>query len=188
MPSHGGSPWLAWSHWRALGHPPPEARADAHGDLDIRPYAGVGVEFLFLDLDYTLPANFSDDPIADSYTGVNLHFGARMGDWVGAELGFFQSGEEDQNLTVGGTPVSTESDIRGLYLDLLGYFPIGSDGPELVGSIGLSRVTFDGKVTGPATIPVDKQTESVLRFGLGIQAPLQREPVGEGSLQAAQRR
>lgn len=147
---------------------PQEAHAESHGGPGIRPYAGVGVEFLSLDLGAP-PAGFSTEPIADNHTAVNAHLGARLGDWVGAELGFFQTGKEEQDLMVENDSAKTEVDIRGLSLDLLGHLPIRADGTDLIGSIGISRVTYGVSATGDADVPTEKQAESVPRLGLGIQ-------------------
>lgn len=124
-------------------------------DFYFKPY--VGADYQFTHVDYQ---NGVDDVLANNFSGVNFHAGARIHKNLGIETGYqvTQQKEKETALT------DSKTDIKGFNVDLLGYLPVQPK-IDLIGTIGVSYLTATIKGPGGS----DDDDEAKGRIGAGAQ-------------------
>lgn len=135
--------------------------------LFFKPY--VGADYQFVSPSYqNVPStafNFGDF-ISDSFSGAHIHAGARVHKNLGLEFGYLWTANE----TKSNLGITTKANVSGVTFDGLGYIPLESaPGLELIGTVGVSRLKADIKVTLGALAGASSQSEWGFRFGGGAQ-------------------
>jgi len=134
--------------------------------LFFKPY--VGIDYQYTAINYK---NGNDAVLADNLSGGDIHFGAKVHNNFGLEIGYFDNKEENKS-NVLGSGFGTSAKISGWTLDALGYLPIGeSKRFELIGTVGVARTEAEAKVSAPGIASIS-DTETELRFGGGAQYKL----------------
>lgn len=138
------------------------ASAVPSGDgLYLRPYIGADYQY----------NHVVDSGAGDSYqtdlNGGAAHFGVRLNENFGVELGY-EATEEGTKDNVAGANVSTKLQEQGATLDLLGYLPYNGISREFewIGTVGIAEVYRSAKVS---TGLKEEDTLTKGRIGLGGQ-------------------
>lgn len=131
-------------------------------DFFFKPY--VGADYDQVHVDY---AHGNDDVLEDNLNGGDVHVGARIHKYLGFELGYLDTLKgKDSNVL--GTGVDSKTNVKGGTFDALGYYPI-YDKVELIGTVGVSVLTADAKLSaGGPSLNLNK-TETKPRIGAGAQ-------------------
>lgn len=132
------------------------ASAEDYSMRDLKPYVG-------LDYVYTHANVKKDTHLKQDYNSGVINAGVRFYDYLGLEAFFQQSGERKSQK---GTLNQTKSEFYAYGLDMYGYMPVGCDGFNLVGSLGLAN--YNVKVKYRSAGSDDKQKVGY-RAGLGVQ-------------------
>lgn len=160
-----------------MGTPESRAQDDFFGDFEVRPYVGVDLGYLFVDY---ASDNIFGKYLADRLFTVDLQLGARLHRYFGFELGVFKAATGDKSgmgMLVSNqppAPYATEVDAKGAYFDLLGYYQFSEEeepdtGLEFIGSIGIARISAEGRIVRGPAIPLLDDTDTAIRYGLGAQ-------------------
>ena len=133
------------------------ANAADYSLSELRPY--VGLDYVYTDANIKKETRIKTD-----YNSGAINAGIRFYDYLGLEAFFQQSGERK---SMKGTLDQTKSEFYAYGLDLYGYMPIGCDGFNLVGSLGIANYNVKLKYRGHQGSD-DKQRLGY-RAGAGIQ-------------------
>ncbi len=106
---------------------------------------------------------------------AGLFAGARLNEYLGAELGYAWYGSSKETVTFGGfAAASRDVKTHNMYFDVQGYLPIDSQ-IDLIASVGAGRLTTDmeTKIAGVKSDVLSlKTTKTGLRLGFGAQYTL----------------
>ncbi|MBL0318939.1 MAG: outer membrane beta-barrel protein [Alphaproteobacteria bacterium] len=134
-------------------------------------YIGGDYEYTTLDYGNNSGGVNNNDFFATRFNGGNIHLGARFGEYLGTELGYYLTERREKNGVSGVTPVNTNTKLQGMYFDVLGFYPITSDKKlEALGSVGLGYNRIDSEITTsgfPGRSASDDQISG--RLGAGLQ-------------------
>ncbi len=133
------------------------ANAADYNMRDLRPY--IGIDYIYTNANIKKETGIKKD-----YNSGAINAGIRFDDYVGLEAFFQQSGERK---SMKGTPYQTKSEFYAFGLDLFGYMPIGCDGFNLVGSLGVANYNVKLKYRGH--FGSDDKQRVGYRAGVGMQ-------------------
>lgn len=141
--------------------------ANAPDGFFFKPYVGAAYDYVHAN--YRSQNGISGSDIAsDSLNGADFHVGARIHKYFGIEGSYLWTADASKN-NVLGTNINTKVNVRGFALDGMGYLPIDGAGKfELIGTIGVSRLTGGLSLSGSAT-GSGHESEIKGRFGGGAQ-------------------
>jgi len=122
----------------------------------VKPY--IGVDYVYTNADYK---NLARKP-KESYNSGAINVGTQIGRYTGLEAFFQQSGKRKQ---AKGTPEQIRTEFYDYGLDLYGYMPIGCDGFNLVGALGVANYNVKAKFIDGS---IDKQRVGY-RAAAGVQ-------------------
>lgn len=149
---------------------PSIASAANYSDFFFKPY--IGADYQYTDVNFTnisgTPYNYGD-VFADSFSGGDVHIGARVHKNLGFELGYSDTLSESKSNILGST-ASSSSRIDAWTLDAMGYLPLGASQKfELIGDLGMARTNATGSVTISGTRYSESGFEYRPRAGVGAQ-------------------
>ena len=124
---------------------------------DFRPY--IGLDYVYSHADYK---DLERDP-KKSYNSLDVNVGMWMTHYASLEAFFQQS---DENKSFGGTVDHIKTKFYAYGLDAYGYMPLGCDGFNLLGTVGLANYNMKVKYTHHGS---DDKQRMGYRFGIGAQ-------------------
>lgn len=134
----------------------------AEDEFFFKPYVGADYQYNYYGNEDFGAGVKSDDIMDTGLHGGNIHAGARVHKYLGAEFGYFQTQEGSKDLAAG---IESNVKIKGATLDVLGYLPV-AERAELIGTVGVSYAKADMDVTGLGS---DNESEWKPRLGAGAQ-------------------
>ena len=117
--------------------------------LEYKPYVG-------LDYVRSAPASYNGREARPQYNSASVNVGTTYNNYFGTEL-FYQASYKAER--------TARTSYSGYGLDLIGYLPIGCDGLNLLGTLGIGEYTARYKIPGTSTT----ETGLGYRFGAGAQ-------------------
>lgn len=136
--------------------------AGAAQATEINPY--VGLDYIFSSADYKSDNNTWDKALKDNYNSGAINLGMRPNQYFSLE-GFFQQStkEKGSRISEGGDRIKSEFYAYGA--DAYGYLPVGCDGWNLLGTVGLANYNFKVKTAAGS----EDKNHMGYRAGLGVQ-------------------
>lgn len=130
---------------------------------------GMGEMAPYVGLDYAYShAKMSKhiDPIKKDYNSGVINAGVKMGNYASLEAFFQQSGErKTDKFVMDGIADKVKSKFYAYGVDAYGYMPVGCDGFNLLGTVGIANYNIEAKGFGDK---YDKDRVGY-RVGLGAQ-------------------
>ena len=124
---------------------------------DIKPY--IGLDYVYSHADYK---DLERDP-KKSYNSLAINAGMWMTHYASLEAFFQQS---DENKSFGGTPEHLKTKFYAYGLDAYGYMPLGCNGLNLLGTVGLANYNMKVKYAHHGS---DDKQRMGYRLGIGAQ-------------------
>ena len=149
---------------------PSIASAADYSDFFFKPYVGADYQYTSVDFKNVPGTAYNYGSVfADSFSGGDVHIGARVHKYLGFELGYSDTLSESKS-SILGTTASSSARIDAWTLDAMGYLPVGeSQKFELIGDLGIARTEATGSVTVSGTRYSESGFEYRPRAGLGAQ-------------------
>ena len=133
--------------------------------MEINPY--MGVDYVYSHADYKSDRANWDDALKKDYNSAAFNLGMRPTQYFSLE-GFFQQSAENKGARLFQNDVPTtriKSKFYGYGADAYGYLPIGCNGFNLLGTVGIANYNFKVKTDAGS----DDKNHMGYRAGLGMQ-------------------
>lgn len=133
-----------------------------------KPY--VGADYQYTGVNYSgIPGTSRNygDIFSDSFSGGDVHIGARVHKYFGVEASYFDTASSSKSGLLG-TTASSSAKFDGWSVDTMGYFPVASKF-ELIGTAGYARIDAKGSVTVGGTTYSSGGWDNAVRIGGGAQ-------------------
>jgi len=132
-------------------------------DVDIKPYVGLDYVYTSADMKDSM-----DKVLEDKYNSFNLNAGAKFNQYVGMEVFYQKSGEEEKSVVdVDGDTLKAKTKFDAYGVDFAGYLPL-SEKLEGIASVGLAHYKFKLKAGGDY-VGSESESNMAYRLGLGAQ-------------------
>lgn len=127
-----------------------------------KPY--VGADYQYSSFSYQ---NGGDQDFADTFSGGDVHIGARVHKYLGFEASYFDSAKGNKD-NIQGSGINTSTKFQGESLDAMGYLPLASSKAELIGLVGVNHTKGSISATGVVT-GTEAGSKTFAEFGGGAQ-------------------
>lgn len=142
---------------------------------EARPYLGVDFTYNKFGID--------DDAtgyVEDQFNAFKINAGVRLNRYVGIELFYQKSGEEEKSKMTDYEDVKLKTKVKfeAVGVDVKGYLPTSVEKLDVYGTVGLAKYDFSGDVKATNLVTGVSASEDVsekntgLRFGLGAEYKL----------------
>ncbi|MBR1605098.1 MAG: porin family protein [Alphaproteobacteria bacterium] len=141
------------------------AMANVADAMEIHPY--VGLDYVYSKADYKSDRAGWDKALEDQYNSAAINLGMRPSQYFSLE-GFFQQSAEAKGSKMLSEELGVnrlKSEFYAYGLDAYGYMPVGCDGWNLLGTVGLANYNFKIK----DAFGSNDKNHMGYRAGLGIQ-------------------
>lgn len=146
----------------------------ADNSFFFKPY--VGADYQYSSVSYKDIGNSQynyGDILADSFSGGDVHIGARVHNNLGFELGYFANATENKSGILG-TNATSSAKFSGGTLDAMGYLPLDDAKKfELIGTTGIAITSASAAgsatVSGTTYTATTSKTEAEFRIGAGAE-------------------
>jgi len=128
-----------------------------------KPY--VGADYQYSSLSYK---NGADKDFSDTFSGGDVHVGARVHKYLGFEASYFDTAKGNKT-NVNGSGVNTSTKYEGESLDAMGYLPLASSKAELIGLVGVNHSKADISATNGVLSARAGGSKTFAEFGGGAQ-------------------
>ena len=138
--------------------------------MDINPYIGLDYVYSKASFKKDKISSYSTSNLRDEYNSGMVSLGMKPAEYFSLEA-FFQQSDKQEGARIyeaNGHTHKIKSEFYSYGLDAYGYMPIGCDGFNLLGTVGLANYNLKIKSNGGS---VDKQTLGY-RAGIGAQYDL----------------
>jgi opacity protein-like surface antigen len=127
-----------------------------------KPY--VGADYQYSRYSYK---NGVDQFFSDSFSGGDVHIGARVHKYLGFEASYFDTAKGNKT-NIQGSGINTSTKFQGESLDAMGYLPLASSKAELIGLVGVNHTKGSISATG-ALNGSSAGNKTFAEFGGGAQ-------------------
>ena len=136
--------------------------AGAAQAAEINPY--MGLDYVFSSADYKSDNNSWDKALKKDYNSGAVNLGMRPSQYFSLE-GFFQQSTKEKGSYISAVGDKIKSEFYAYGADAYGYLPIGCDGWNLLGTVGMANYNFKVKTAEGSS---DKDHLGY-RAGVGVQ-------------------
>lgn len=131
------------------------------------PYIGVELGSTSISSDFAV---FDEE----AFTTFKGNLGFRYGKYIGAEVSYETSAENDATIRVSPTIIEKdEAKYSAFGIDVLGYLPL-NDKFDLIGSFGVAKYSFDSEWKANGDSGKVSEDKTSVRIGLGAQFNLNK--------------
>lgn len=130
--------------------------------MEINPY--IGMDYVYSSADYKSDNNTWDKALKKDYNSGAVNVGMRPSQYFSLE-GFFQQSTKEKGAYISTAGDRIKSEFYAYGADAYGYLPIGCDGWNLLGTVGMANYNFKVKTAAGS----DDKNHMGYRAGLGVQ-------------------
>jgi opacity protein-like surface antigen len=128
-----------------------------------KPY--VGADYQYSSYSYK---NGGDQDFSDTFSGGDVHIGARVHKYLGFEASYFDTAKGNKS-NIDGSGINTSTKFQGESLDAMGYLPLASSKAELIGLVGVNHTKGSISATNGVLAASDAGSKTFAEFGGGAQ-------------------